>query len=257
MCTNESTGQLDIRAIDDSCPSWTKLNEVISLETLKVDPAFASCLRPGDELLVTSDQRKFGGHETIIVDSVDKSTGEVVLETAMPRVFPAEVGDGEPEFAAEVALLRRDVIFTAESDPSEDWIGGHSIIYHTPHVVQTIQGVHFDNFGQEGNLGRYPIHFHMSGSTASLVSKNLITNSNQRCIIIHNTNDVTIDDNVSFDTFGHCYATETGSEEHNTFTHNLGAYTKKLTRKNGQSDSPGVTGGQTAIFWIRNMKNTL
>ena len=256
MCINQSTGQLDIRAFDDSCPSWTKLNEVISLESFKVDTAFASCLRPGDELLVTSDQRSFRAHKKIIVDSVDKSTGVVVLQAAMPRVFPAEVGGEEPEFAAEVALLRRDVIFTAEPDPSEDWIGGHSIIYHTPNVVQTIQGVQFDNFGQEGVLGRYPIHFHKSGSTKSLVSKNLVTNSKQRCIFIHDTNDVEIDDNVAFNTLGHCYATETGNEENNTFTHNLGAYTRKLTRSNGQSDSPGGK-GQTATFWIRNMKNTL
>lgn len=175
----------------------------------------------------------------------------------MPRVFPSEVGPGEPEFAAEVALLRRDVIFTADTDPDEDWIGGHSIVYHTPDVIQTIQGVQFENFGQEGVLGRYPIHFHKSGSTFSLVSKNVIINSNQRCVFIHDTDDVEIDDNVAFDTAGHCYATETGNERNNVFTNNLGAYTKKLTRSNGQSDSPGKTGGGTSTFWIRNMENTL
>lgn len=185
------------------------------------------------------------------------STGEVVLQTALPREFPSEEGKGEPEFAAEVALLRRDVVFTAEPDPNEDWIGGHTIIYHTPNVVQTIQGVKFDNFGQEGVLGRYPIHFHMSGDTASLVSKNVITNSKQRCVFIHNTNQVVIDDNVAFNTKGHCYATETGLEKYNVFTHNLGAWTRKLTRSNGQSDSPNKTGGGTATFWIRNMENTL
>ena len=82
-------------------------------------------------------------------------------------------------------------------------------------------------------------------------------NSNQRCVFIHDTDDVSIDDNVAFDTAGHCYATETGSERNNVFTHNLGAYTKKLTRSNGQSDSPGKTGGGISTFWIRNMENTL
>jgi len=180
----------------------------------------------------------------------------VVLQETMPRVFPSEAGPGEPEFAVEVALLRRDVVFIAESDPNEDWIGGHSIVYHTPNVVQTIQGVRFDNFGQEGNLGRYPIHFHKSGFTSSLISKNVIVNSNQRCVFIHDTDGVTIDDNVAFDTKGHCYATETGNERFNAFTHNLGAYTQQITRSNGQSDSPLGHGSGTATFWIRNMENT-
>lgn len=48
-----------------------------------------------------------------------------------------------------------------------------------------------------GILGRYPIHFHMCGSSAgSVVSKNVIINSNQRCVFIHDTNDVSIEDNV-------------------------------------------------------------
>jgi hypothetical protein len=90
-----------------------------------------------------SDQRYYATHSTFTVDSVDKETGEVFLQETMPRVFPAEAGPGEPEFAVEVALLRRDVVFTVEHDPDQDWTGGHSIIYFTPTVVQTIQGVRF------------------------------------------------------------------------------------------------------------------
>jgi len=251
-------GQLDIRAIDENCSSWTTLKKVnnITMQSFNVGTKFANCLRPGDDLLVTSDDSRYDGHSTFTVGSVDKATGDVVLVETMPRVFPTEEGPGEPEFAVEVALLRRDVVFTAETDLDEDWIGGHSIVYFTPTVVQTIQGVRFNNFGQEGLLGRYPIHFHKSGATSSLVSKNVIINSNQRCVFIHDTDGVTIDDNVAFDTAGHCYATETGSEQYNIFTHNLGAYTKKLTRSNGQSDSPGSHGKGSSTFWIRNMKNT-
>jgi len=106
--------------------------------------------------------------------------------------------------------------------------------------------------------GRYPIHFHKCGDTPSFVSKNLIINSNQRCVFIHNTNKVTIDDNVAYNTAGHCYATETGAEHNNFFTNNLGAHTKKLWRSNGQSDSAvGFHKHQAATFWLRNMENTL
>jgi len=251
-------GRLDIRAIDESCPSWTALLDMdpSSLDSLTVDPDFAGCLRPGDDLLLTSDTDDFDGHHTAVIDSVDAATGVVLLREPAARLLPSAAGPGEPEFAAEVALLRRDVVFVAETDPVDDRIGGHSIVWFTPGVVQTIEGVRFENFGQEGILGRYPIHFHKSGLTNSLVSKNVITRSNQRCVFIHDTDGVTIDDNVAFDTTGHCYATETGSERLNVFTRNLGAFTQKMTRSNGQSDSEGFELGQTATFWIRNMENT-
>jgi len=251
-------GQLDIRVFDESCSSWSTLLEVDTdtMKSISVDSSFAKCLRPGDDLFVTSDSTNYESRELVTVDSVDTTTGKVILQETMPRVFPSVMGDNYPEHAVEVALLRRDVVFTAEDDEGEDWIGGHSIVYHTPTVVQTIVGVRFDNFGQEGILGRYPIHFHKSGDTSSLVSKNVIANSNQRCVFVHDTNGVTIDDNVAFETKGHCYATETGNEENNIFSYNLGASVKPLTKSNGQSDSVPGHGKGTSIFWIRNMKNT-
>lgn len=103
----------------------------------------------------------------------------------------------------------------------------------------------------------FRIHFHMSKNSPSIVSKNVVRNSNQRCIVIHNTNKVTIHDNVAFHTKGHCFSTETGLEVHNTFTRNLGAYGLKLAVGFGQSDTPGFsTHHLAATFWIKSMMNT-
>ena len=218
----------------------------------------AQCVRPGDEILITSDSREYDDYSRFIVESVDQSTGELFFETKMNRVLPSEASAAEPQLAIEAALMRRDVVFHSEEDiPSTHWIGAHSIIFVTPDVVQTIQGVRFENFGQEGELGRYPIHFHVCGDTESLVSKNVIYDSNQRCIFIHNTNKVTVDDNVADKTRGHCYATETGAEENNIFSKNLASRTRDLRRPNGQSDSPGDFHNEASSFWIRNLKNTL
>lgn len=217
----------------------------------------AKCIRPGDEIIVTADSRDYESHELFIVKSVDKTTGALVVQETMDRVFPSEARLEQPKLAVEVALLRRDVVFYAEETSDAHWIGGHLIIYVTPHVVQTIQGVRFENSGQEGVLGRYPIHFHLCGDTNSLVSKNVIYDSNQRCIFVHNTNAVRVDDNVAFKTRGHCYATETGVEVNNIFSNNLASYTKNLRRSNGQSDSPGCLNCEASSFWFRNMENDL
>eukprot|EP00957_Ditylum_brightwellii_P140608 10711928-Ditylum_brightwellii.AAC.1 len=99
----------------------------------------------------------------------------------------------------------------------------------------------------------------MCGDTASFVSQNVVRDSNQRCYVIHNTNEVTVHDNVAYDVKGHCFITETGDEEYNTFTNNLGARGRKLSVGFGQSDTPNHTPGkhEASIFWIRNMKNMI
>jgi len=49
----------------------------------------------------------------------------------------------------------------------------------------------------------------MSDSVSgSVVSKNLVRESHQRCYVAHGTHDIVFSDNVAYDTFGHCYITE-------------------------------------------------
>jgi parallel beta-helix repeat protein len=49
-----------------------------------------------------------------------------------------------------------------------------------------------------------PIHFHLCDSVeGSIVSKNTIRESNQRCIVVHGTHNVTVSKNVAFNTKGH------------------------------------------------------
>lgn len=255
---NQFLGQLDIRAIDTNCPSWTTLKSFdAAAKTIAVDSAFASCLEQGDELVVAGDGMGNNGDVIYTVASVNGES--VVVNEDILRDYATEAGPGEPMFATEVAKLTRSVVF--EGVEEEDKIGAHSIIFHTPDVVQTIQGVSFDGFGQAGRLGRYPIHFHKSDNTSSLVSKNVIRNSHQRCVFIHNTNYVTIDNNVAHNTKGHCYATETGIEHDNVFRDNLAVASYKLdVTGNGQSDDPAKAGTGSAAgnagFWIRNMMNT-
>eukprot|EP00571_Detonula_confervacea_P006262 CAMPEP_0172321656 /NCGR_PEP_ID=MMETSP1058-20130122/43963_1 /TAXON_ID=83371 /ORGANISM="Detonula confervacea, Strain CCMP 353" /LENGTH=109 /DNA_ID=CAMNT_0013037223 /DNA_START=21 /DNA_END=347 /DNA_ORIENTATION=- len=107
-------------------------------------------------------------------------TAEGKISLASPLANPMS---GPDDFTVEVALLSRRIVLEASSDSS---IGGHFIVLHTPDVIQTIRGVQIKGFGQQGNLGRYPIHFHMCDNVdGSVVSHNVILNSNQRCLVVH------------------------------------------------------------------------
>jgi len=133
------------------------------------------------------------------------------------------------------------------------------MILATPGDGQDIVGLEVTNMGQAGNLGRYPLHFHLCGDvTGSRLAKNLIRDTNQRCAVVHGSDHLVVDNNVAYDTFGHCFMIEDGFERFNTFSNNLGAKTKRSTQVipnlptkfNGDESD-----GNAATFWITNPTN--
>ena len=94
--------------------------------------------------------------------------------------------------------------------------------------------------------------------TGSRLAKNLIRDTNQRCAVVHGTDHLLVDNNVAYDTFGHCFMVEDGMERFNTFSNNLGAKTKRATQviPNMPAKNNGdETDGSAATFWITNPMN--
>ena len=237
-----------------------------------VDTDLAQCWssKVGTELLVTTNElgSSNGGwdeEDVAVITSVDTVTGAITVHEPLAHYKTTEMQD--TRFATEVAILHRSTTFEAvEDNVDEPWIGGHFVIKHTL-VNQLLSGVAFENFGQQGRLGRltlvvayysysstfsrrlsvaiaflsnsaiysflvfagrYPIHFHMAGDHPnSIVSKNLVRNSKQRCIVIRGTDSILVKENVAYDTVGHCFINENGVEENIRFFRNLGAKTKR------------------------------
>jgi hypothetical protein len=86
----------------------------------------------------------------------------------------------------------------------------------------------------------------------SFVSKNMIRESNQRCVVVHGTHNLTVSDNIAYDTHGHCYMTEDGGEIDNLFRRNLGALTQQATRLVRPVESDNFP----STFWCSNPQNT-
>lgn len=206
-------------------------------------------------MLLTSPDMHHDVRHTFVVSSVGVDSNSLISEEPVPSYFRHGTIESDPDFAVEVARLRRSVVIEAEEDDmienGDGLLGGHLIVYHTPQIQQRIQGVEFVNMGQQGALGRYPVHFHMSGDcTGSVVSKNVIRQSNQRCVVIHGTHNVLVEDNVSFETHRHRYFTEDGIETGNTFARNLGA---SILAPNILI--PGENDNAPAVFWVTNPSN--
>jgi hypothetical protein len=89
--------------------------------------------------------------------------------------------------------------------------GGHFMIFQTQ-TPQFIEGVELTSMGQQGTLGRYPMHFHLLQDTNfnSYARKLAIHDTNQRCVVVHGTHRMLVEENVAYNTSGHCFMVEDG-----------------------------------------------
>jgi len=110
-----------------------------------------------------------------------------------------------------------------------------------------IKYAQFDQLGPKEVLGRYPIHFHHMKDTSRGIEVigNSITNSENRWITIHDSNGITVKNNVGYISQGHGFFLEDGNEFDNVFEKNIGIITKtELILKHGSS-----------VFWTQNPMN--
>lgn len=126
---------------------------------------------------------------------------------------------------AEVALLSRNLKLTSTSpagdEGSRHW--GGELRFLKGFAEVSVQGVELEKFGKD-QLGSYPIHFHMAQSVANapLVNANSVHHSFNKCVTVHDTNDLTVTNNVCARIVGHIFYQEIGTESGIRFERNLG-----------------------------------
>jgi hypothetical protein len=128
---------------------------------------------------------------------------------------------------AEVGLLSRNITIQGAGTlidgvpTAPDGIGGHIMILAG--ATAKVQGVELVNMGQRGQLGHYPIHWHLAGAVPGQYIRNsVIWRSNNRCVTVHGTRELSVEGNVCYDHLGHGYFLEEGAETGNRLFGNLG-----------------------------------
>ncbi|XP_009884699.1 PREDICTED: transmembrane protein 2 isoform X2 [Charadrius vociferus] len=161
--------------------------------------------------------------------------------------FPhvGEVIDGV-DMRAEVGVLTRNILIKGETENTcyrekecqffnYDTFGGHIKILKNFTSVH-LSYVELKQMGQQ-QIGSYPVHFHLCGdvdekggySYQTYLEGLSIHHCFSRCVTVHATSGLLIKDTIGYDTLGHCFFTEDGIEQRNTFFHNLGLVTKPGT----------------------------
>ena len=150
-----------------------------------------------------------------------------------PNLLDSYCDDATKNFGvderAEVGLISRNIKLTADTGMNgENSHWGGELRFVMGYKQVALQGVELEKFGKQ-QLGSYPIHFHMdgslptdSGSGGTLVNANSIHHSYNKCIAIHQTNNLTIQNNVCARITGNIFYEETSEETNITFTANLG-----------------------------------
>jgi len=178
-----------------------------------------SCYAPGAKILLPSDDLNFHSEQIVTLQDSQHNFAVVIEELERISTFV-----DNPDFATEFAFLSRNILFE-NGDPDD--VGPSFVVLQTPGTKQKVKGVDFNGFGQNSNSERHPIYFKLSDKTTSIVSKNTIRNSNNRCINIKGTHNVLVAENIAYNTLGHCFVLASGTG--NVFDRNLGAVTTNST----------------------------
>ena len=237
--------------------TWLKLNQTAPAGTNQVVLTDAVDWRVGDRVIITGTIKNdsFKGTGDTFRNSSAAQTEQrrvaavsgqtVTLDAALQH---DHIVDGE--FRAEMANLSRNVIIESR-DP--DGVRGHTMYHHGSRG--SISYAEFAHLGKNGLLARYPIHYHLLGSSnrGSSVIGASIWDSHNRWITVHGTNYLVVRDCVGFQSLGHGYFMEDASEVYNLFDHNLAVhgYThEKLPNQALEYDENAGAG-----FWWANGRN--
>lgn len=180
----------------------------------------------------------------------------------------SEVTDKVIDQRAEVGNLTRNIVIQGVDDAlwQNDLFGAHVMIMY-PGVAH-VEGVEFTRVGQAGRVGRYPFHWHIwsynsdgsvrGSADGQFVKHSSIHNSGQRCIVIHGTNGVTLEDNICYDITGHGIFLEDAVERDNVIDRNLVLKVKAVAERHKtlEHERHGHRAGPSG-FWITNPHNII
>jgi len=212
--------------------------------------------KTGDRIILTATTRQNKIKKTFVASTRESTQTE---ERLIARIDGLKLTLNEPlkylhtaegDYRADVANLSRNVIIES-ADPQG--LRGHTMFHRSSQG--SISYTEFRHLGKLGVLGKYSLHFHLCGDTmrGSSVIGASIWESNNRWITIHGTNYLVVRDCVGYQSHGHGFFLEDGTEVNNTLDRNLAvqAYTTKPLPKQvlpyDKNDGSG--------FWWANCHN--
>ena len=207
---------------DRTTNTWTKLARTAKAGADRIDVLNASGWRKGDQIVLASTDYDPHQAERRTVASVSGNT--IALDQPLKYMHFGEITFGVDE-RGEVGMLTRNIKIQASEDAEKTYFGGHIMAMAGSKMY--LSSVELSRMGQNMHLARYPIHWHILGEGAGqYIQNSSIHDTYSRCVTVHGTNDVRIENNVTYNTVGHCFFLEDAVEHGNQYLRNLAILTK-------------------------------
>ena len=181
----------------------------------------------GDQIVIAAtgkDGNETEEHEVVSVsaDGLTVTLSNMLRHTHL-GVTETYEGGHFIEMRAEVGLLSHNVVVEGSRLPSasgfeglgEEKYGSQIMIHRIgPHPTPIrIENTEVRYAGQAFRLGRYAIHFHLTGTmNGSYVKNCAIHHSNNRALTAHGVHDLLVEGNVAYNITGHTFFVVSGEE---------------------------------------------
>jgi hypothetical protein len=186
--------------------------------------------RPGDRIILTATVRQIIPEDTFTETVTENTQTEEriirsISDTRITLDRPLQFAHKcEGLYRGDVANLSRNITIESASTGPER---GHTMYHHGS--AGSISYAEFRKLGKKNTLGRYSIHFHQlrdSMRGASVVGAS-IWESDNRWITVHGTDYLVVRDCVGYNSIGHGFFLEDGTEQFNIFDRNLAVQSRK------------------------------
>jgi cell migration-inducing and hyaluronan-binding protein len=251
--------------------TWTKLAQTAAAGSTSIQVLDAAGWRVGDEIVLASTDFDPRQAERRTISAIKGNT--ITLDRKLDYMHFGKITFDVDE-RGEVGLLTRNIKLQASADAEKSFQGGHVMAMGASKMF--VEGVEFNRMGQNLTLARYPIHWHLIGDAKGQYIRNAaIHDTYNRCVTVHGTNFLRVENNVTYNTVGHCFFLEDGIEHGNEFVRNLAIQTKCHTSNpcvptnlaasgeprmgtNGQQSKDVLlpSDNTVASYWITNPDNT-
>jgi len=202
--------------------SWTKLSRTAEAGSNSIDVLNAAGWRAGDMIVLASTDFDPHQAERRTIAAIRGNT--ITLDKKLDYMHFGKVTFGVDE-RGEVGMLSRNILIQASPDADTTLFGGHIMAMGASKMF--VEGVELNRMGQNMHLARYPIHWHLVGDAQGQYIRNsAIHDTYSRCVTVHGTNYLSVENNVTYNNIGHCFFLEDAVEHGNQFVHNLGILTK-------------------------------
>src|SRR5215467_9068441 len=202
--------------------SWTKLSRTAEAGSNSIEVLNAAGWRTGDMIVLASTDFDAHQAERRTISAIKGNT--VTLDKKLDYMHYGKITFDVDE-RGEVGMLSRNIVVQASPDADKTLFGGHIMAMSGSKMY--VEGVELNRMGQNMHLARYPIHWHLLGDAQGQYIKNsAVHDTYSRCVTVHGTNYLGIENNVTYNNIGHCFFLEDGVEHDNQYVHNLGILSK-------------------------------